>query len=84
MFASAGTLSGTGTLSFGAGASYRHLHTTTSGTIPTATWNAASTCEINGYTTNTTAPGGLGQAFGNFTWNCSESRPAPSVPEARS
>jgi hypothetical protein len=36
--------------------------------IPTATWDASSTCLITG-TTNS-VPGGLNQSFGNFTWNC--------------
>ena len=39
------------------------------GTIPTATWAATSTCEIDGMTA--TIPTGLAQAFGNMTWNCS-------------
>jgi hypothetical protein len=42
-------------------------HRMNGGTIPTATWNAASTCLITGITT--TMPGGLGQTFGNVTWN---------------
>lgn len=36
--------------------------------IPTATWNAASNCNVTGITG--TAPTGLGQSFGNFTWDC--------------
>ena len=48
---------------------YKHLFTTTNGTIPTATWSSGSTCSIEGYTTNTTIPGGTTQTFGNFTWN---------------
>ncbi len=36
--------------------------------IPTATWNAASLCQITGVTA--TAPTGVsGQTFGKFTWN---------------
>ncbi len=40
--------------------------------IPTATWSAASICEITGYTTFTNPPQStsLGQVFGNFYWNC--------------
>ena len=49
---------------------YEHKYTTAAGTIPTATWNAASNCNIVGYTSNTNAPGGIAQTFGNFTWNC--------------
>ncbi|MBI5217550.1 MAG: immunoglobulin domain-containing protein [Bacteroidia bacterium] len=57
-------------LFFLSGSFYEHLFTTTNGTIPTASWNSTSTCTISGYTTNTTAPAGLSQTFGNFTWNC--------------
>jgi hypothetical protein len=57
-------------LAFNSGGTYEHNYTTASGTIPTATWNAGSTCSIIGYTTNTTAPGGLTQTFSNFTWSC--------------
>jgi hypothetical protein len=54
------------------GGRYQHGFTTIAGTIPTATWNTGSTCEIVGYTNpgNGTTPGGLGQTFSNFTWNC--------------
>jgi hypothetical protein len=52
------------------GGKYRHLFTTTAGTIPTAQWEAGSVCEITGYSTNTGTPGGLGQGFYDFTWNC--------------
>lgn len=52
-------------LSFLSGGIYDHARD--GGTIPTATWNTASTCNITGVTTN--APNGLTQAFGNFTWN---------------
>jgi hypothetical protein len=72
-----GTLTNSGTItiaaganaSFGSGGKYRH--TMNGGTIPTATWDINSTCEITGITTTT--PGGLtGQSFGNFTWNCTQ------------
>jgi len=65
----AGTVTTNGTLAFNSGGKYQHNYTTTQGTIPTATWNLNSTAEIIGYTTNATRPSGLGQAFGNFTWN---------------
>lgn len=58
----------TATLNFASGSSYNHLFTTVAGTIPSATWHAASTATISGYTSNN-VPGGLGQTFGNFTWN---------------
>jgi hypothetical protein len=46
-----------------------YQHNTNGGTIPTATWNAGSNCTITGITTATSLAG-LGQTFGNFTWNC--------------
>ncbi|HRG57489.1 MAG TPA: T9SS type A sorting domain-containing protein [Bacteroidia bacterium] len=55
---------------FSATGTYEHNYTTIAGTIPTATWNAASNCNVIGYTTNVGATGGLSQNFGNFTWNC--------------
>jgi hypothetical protein len=65
-----GTVTTTGTLEILDGGKYQHGNTTTQGTIPTATWNSGSICEIIGYTTNTNAPGGLGQSFHHFIWNC--------------
>jgi len=70
-----GTLSNSGGLTLGTGATmsvtatgtYNHAENT--GTIPTATWNTTSNCNITGQT-STTVPSGLtGQSFGNFTWN---------------
>ena len=52
------------------GGTYQHLFTTTAGTIPTATWAANTVCEIAGYTSNTTPPGGLNQNFQDFIWDC--------------
>ncbi|GEM_PF-3236417 len=68
-FTSAGTITNNGTMAYNAGGMYRHNYTTTAGSIPTATWNAASTVEVIGYTTNTGTLTGLSQSFGNFTWN---------------
>lgn len=66
----AGTISSTGaTIVFGPTGFYQHNFTTTAGTIPTATWNSTSTCEIIGYVSSAASPSGLGQSFGNFTWN---------------
>lgn len=69
----AGTLNNAGTItlssstvSFSANGLYQHAQN--GGTIITATWDATATCEITGATS--TAPGGLAQNFGNFTWNC--------------
>jgi hypothetical protein len=70
-----GTLTNAGTItintgatcSFDAGGIYRH--TRDGGTIPDATWNRNSICEIQGITVTT--PDGLaGQTFGNFIWDC--------------
>ena len=48
------------------GAAGRYTHALNGGTIPTATWNATSTCNITGITTtNPTIPN---QTYGNFTW----------------
>jgi hypothetical protein len=54
------------TMTFGSAAVYNH--NINSGTIPSATWNATSTCSIKGVTS--TAPSGGSQTFGNLTWNC--------------
>lgn len=70
---SGATITASGALTFNAGSTYEHNHTTTAGTIPTATWNVNSTCSIIGYTTGGGGnffPGGLTQSFGNFNWNC--------------
>jgi hypothetical protein len=68
----AGTITTTGALRFNANGTYKHNYTTTAGTIPTATWNAASNLEIIGYTTFSSAVPGFTttQTFGNVTWNC--------------
>lgn len=55
-------------LTFNAGAVYNHARN--GSTIPVATWNINSDCNITGIT-NTAISGGLNQSFGNFTWNCS-------------
>jgi hypothetical protein len=47
----------------------KYTHNQNAGTLPTATWNSSSTCEVTGWTSASTQPGGLGQSFGNFTWN---------------
>jgi hypothetical protein len=66
----AGVITPTGTLTFLSGGKYQHNNTTTNGTIPTATWNNLSTCEIIGYTSYTGTILGGNQTFGNFIWNC--------------
>jgi hypothetical protein len=62
-----GTLTTTSaSISFGSGGTY--IHGVNGGAIPAATWNANSTCRLTGITT--TAPTGLNQNFGHFTYNC--------------
>jgi hypothetical protein len=62
-----GQISGSSTTisNFFAGSVYDHRQN--AGTIPNATWNVTSTCLLESITT--AAPAGLGNAFGNFTWN---------------
>ncbi len=60
----------TGTIVFNSGSLYQLKYTTSAGMIPTASWDANSTCEIRSYTSNTNKPSGLNQVFGNFKWNC--------------
>ena len=55
-----------GTLTVNSGGTYEHA--INGGTIPAATWNASSNCNITGVTV--TEPNGLSQSFGNFKWNC--------------
>jgi hypothetical protein len=61
---------GTTTIEFTSSSTYRHNYTTSAGNIIVASWLNGSTCEIFGYTSNSTAPGNLGQDFHHFTWNC--------------
>ena len=60
------TFSLNGTMSFGAGATYNHQ--LNGGTIPSASWNATSICNVSGITN--TNPNGSNQVFGRFIWNC--------------
>jgi hypothetical protein len=53
------------TLTFDATSTYTHGRN--GGAIPTATWNATSTCAITG--TTSAAPSGFNQSFGNLTLN---------------
>jgi len=64
-----GSITMTGTAIFNGGSVYEHkLNGGT--TIPAATWDIASTLLISGITNSTVSLGGLGQLFGNVTWNC--------------
>lgn len=60
------TLNSGASISHNSGATYNHSRD--GGTIPTATWNATSTCTITGVTGN--MPGQINQNFGHLTWNC--------------
>ena len=62
-------------VSFEATATYTHA-INFSGEIPAAIWDAAATCIVTGMTTSSTAPTGLNQLFGNFTWNCDQTTSA--------
>ncbi|WP_345258503.1 hypothetical protein, partial [Flaviaesturariibacter amylovorans] len=54
-----------GPVTFGPNSQYNH--TINAGVIPTATWDATSTVTVTGM--GVTRPTGMGQLFGNFTWN---------------
>ncbi len=62
------TSSGTvvGTIQFNPNSTY--IHSRNGGNIPISNWDPSSTCLITGYANSEI--GGIGQAFGNFTWNC--------------
>jgi hypothetical protein len=61
------------------GGKYQHNFTTTSGTIPTATWNTGAICEVVGYTTFAGDILGSNQTFSDFVWN-SAGQTAASTP----
>jgi hypothetical protein len=57
-------------MAFGAAATYNHSIASTTLTLPIATWNPTSNCNVTGMTNATSIVGvNMGQAFGNFTWN---------------
>jgi hypothetical protein len=57
-------------LAFGAAATYNHSIASTTLTLPIATWNPTSNCNVTGMTNSLSIVGvNMGQAFGNFTWN---------------
>ena len=67
-----GSLSNANTTAFSATGIYNHQ--INGGTVPTATWDAASTCNITGNTSGGTASTiNIAQTFGNFNWNCTQS-----------
>ncbi|HKR04610.1 MAG TPA: T9SS type A sorting domain-containing protein [Bacteroidia bacterium] len=70
VFKNSGTVISTGAaIVYKSTGKYQHSFSSSSGTIPAATWNAGSTCEIINVG-GASAPSGLNQAFSNFTWNC--------------
>ncbi len=62
-------------VSFESAATYNHAIPFI-GEIPAASWNPTSTCIVTGMTISSTAPTGLSQLFGNFTWNCNQTNSA--------
>ncbi|MPS72121.1 MAG: T9SS type A sorting domain-containing protein [Chryseobacterium sp.] len=62
-------ISNSGTLVFGDDSIYNH--NANGGTIPTATWSDSSNCNVIGYTgtSNINGVSGIGQDFGNLTFN---------------
>ncbi len=54
-----------GTLTVNSGGTYEHARN--GGTIPAATWNSGSNCNVTGVTG--AVPGGLVQSFGNFNYS---------------
>ncbi len=61
-----GRLTVSGTATFENGSTYQHARD--GGTIPTAAWNAGSTCSMTGITGG--VPGNSNQNFYHFIWNC--------------
>jgi hypothetical protein len=63
---------GSSGIAFGANAIYNHSIATATLTLPVATWNVSSTCNVTGFNASAATSGNstLAQAFGNFTWNC--------------
>ena len=64
----------TTTWNMNAGSTYNHAIGNAASVIPTATWNATSTCNITASFTGAFSimPTGLGQTFGNFSWNATD------------
>lgn len=54
---------------FANGSKYQHKYTDVNGSIPIATWEIGSTCEIIGYTSYALSMSGSAQAFDKFVWN---------------
>lgn len=63
-----GTVTAIGKLYFGNGGEYNHARD--GGTIPVATWDVNSNCNITGITATAPVIPSATQPFGNFTYNC--------------
>jgi hypothetical protein len=72
----AGTITATG-LTFNSGGTYDHNRD--GGAIPTATWNAASNCNITGVVATVPTVATFAQTFGNLNWNSSGQTAALSL-----
>ena len=61
-----------GSIIFESTGKYQHnfSSTSTQGTIPVATWQAGSTCELIGTVSPSSRADNLDQSFSNFTFNC--------------
>lgn len=70
-----GALVPNGEFVFNRGSVYHH--DTDGGAIPDAEWDTESLCRVTGITG--TAPSGLRQSFGDFTWNCPSQNSALTV-----
>ena len=66
-----GTITSTSSANFRflAGSEYEHNFLSSVGTIPAATWNASSTCEVLACLGPGAGPSGIGQSFGHFIWD---------------
>lgn len=62
----AGTVTTTGTITVANGGRYQHNYLSSSGAIPTTTWETGSTCEITG---TSSGLGNLNQSYHHFIWN---------------
>ena len=72
---SSGSIVANGVLSFTDASEY--IHNLDGGTVPAAEWDAASKCLVQGVVSS--APSGLGQTFGHFTWNCPAQQIAAAI-----
>ncbi len=69
-----------GTTVFANGSKYQHKYTTVTGTIPTATWDDGSVCEISGYTSYVGGITNSNQTFSTLIWNCPDQNNAINGP----